>query len=278
MSTKDTCGSEKSSIAGSHKSSVEKTNKKKRTATCSLCKNHNLIELYTEGHKTNCPGQYCMCSKCDQKRKHQKQTAAETRKSRAKKNERLIQERQRQKENSLVLAKSSSEGSSKQVPFLIDSANELLIENWESKGLLIEKVACVLSSKELKTEAKERQRGLKRQRNTPKANQQEKNVEEIIFPKDLEHLLQHTVYSCCPIYDIRIINLVNEIVATILQYRSTADAEITLNDAKDRISFPSIIRHLKIIQRIIARFVILSFVIIYLTYYLFLFIYYLFPP
>lgn len=82
-----------------------------------------------------------------------------------------------------VLAKSSSEGSSKQVPFLIDSANELLIENWESKGLLIEKVACVLSSKELKTEAKERQRGLKRQRNTPKANQQEKNVEEIIFPK-----------------------------------------------------------------------------------------------
>lgn len=102
MNTKDTCGSEKSSIAGSHKSSVEKTNKKKRTATCSLCKNHNLIELYTEGHKTNCPGQYCMCSKCDQKRKHQKQTAAETRKSRAKKNERLIQERQRQKENSLV--------------------------------------------------------------------------------------------------------------------------------------------------------------------------------
>ncbi|XP_050460907.1 uncharacterized protein LOC126856447 isoform X2 [Cataglyphis hispanica] len=117
------------------------------------------------------------------------------------------------------------------------------------------------------------------------------NEEEIIEPEkaeanynNLKDLLYYTLHNCCLVYDyVRanlISTLVKKIVDTIIECNrsSNSNEENSYYEAQKRLFPPPIIRHLKIIRRTIALNIISLFVIVNSTYYLFLFMYYLFPP
>ncbi|XP_029661461.1 uncharacterized protein LOC115234481 isoform X2 [Formica exsecta] len=117
MNIDDMVGSEKSSVAGSHKSSSKKD---RRLPTCTLCRNHN-VQIQSADHKRLCLGQLCICADCCQRRTMQEESAVQTKKTRASKQDEELMKGKKLPHYVLINPSETIK------PFLILEANKHLI-------------------------------------------------------------------------------------------------------------------------------------------------------